>query len=157
MPSLKYQRGITLIETLVYIALFVFLIGSGVISAFYIIDSSERNKSDLSVTTEAQFLLRKIDWALTGVTSITSPSSGNSDGTLSVNKAGVGDIVINLDSGRVELSRGGNPAESLTAERVLIENLSFNHVPEQGTKPAAVEVSYTANGKAFEMIKYFRK
>jgi type II secretory pathway pseudopilin PulG len=46
------MRGITLIETLIYIALFMLLIGSGVISAYYIIDSSEKNKSDVSTAAE---------------------------------------------------------------------------------------------------------
>jgi len=126
------------------------------ISAFYIVDSSERNKSDLSATTEAQFFLRKIDWTLTAVNSITLPSSGTSNDTLLINKVGIGNIQINLDSDRAEITRGGD-TEYLTAERVVIEDLLFNHVPVQGTKPAAIEVSFTANGKEFEMIKYFRQ
>lgn len=156
MYPLKQNSGITLVETLIYIALFILLIGAGMISAFYIIDSSERNKTDLSTTTEAQFLLRKIDWALTGVTSINTPSSGNSEDTLSVEKIGGENVVINFNSNRVQISRGGN-TEYLTAERVKIENLLFNHVPIQGEKPAAIEVSFVANGKEFKMIKYLRK
>lgn len=153
------MRGITLIETLVYIALLTLFIGSGIVSAFYIIDSSEKNKLKISATAEAQFLLRKIDWALTGVTIIDSPSSGTSGGTLSVNQADFGDnpIVISLDSNRAQLSRGGSAAEYLTTERVKIENLTFTHRPAQGAKPAAVAVSFTASGKGFEMIKYWRK
>lgn len=147
------MRGITLIETLVYIALFILLIGSGIISAFYIIDSSERNKSDLSATTEAQFLLRKIDWALTGVDSVSV-----SGGTLSIDK--IDSTTVNIDSldNRARLSRdSGVTWENLTAERVKIENLVFTYIPALGTRPAAVEVSFTTNGKPFEMIKYLRK
>lgn len=149
------NQGITLIETLIYIALFILLIGGAMISAFYIIDSSENNKSDLSSTTEAQFLLRKIDWALTDST-ITSPSGGSSGSTLEVNKSGLGSVEISFDSNRVQISHGGS-TEYLTAERVLIENLSFTHFLTQGTRPAAIETSFTANGKNFEMIKYLRK
>jgi len=138
MRPLKQDRGVTLIETLVYIALFMFLIGAGMISAFYVIDSSERSKQDVSVTTESQFLLRKIDW------------------TLTTNKPGL-TVEIDLSSGRARLRRNVGSWEYLTAERVLIENSIFTYVDEISPRPDSVEVSFTANGKPFEMIKYLRK
>lgn len=153
MHSLEYNKGLTLIEIIVYIALFMLLIGGGMISAFYIIDSSERNKSDLSITTEAQFLLRKIDWALTSVDSVSVSSD-----TLIVDKSDSTEIRINLLDNRARLSRdGGSSWEYLTAERIFIEDLTFNHTNATPPTFDYVEVSFTANGKEFEMLKYLRK
>jgi len=151
MRSLKKNKGITLIETLVYVALFMLLIGAGMISAFYLIDSSERNKSDLSVTTESQFLLRKIDWALTGADSVSV-----SGVVLTTNKPGLV-VEIDLSGNRARLRRNGGGWEYLTAERVLVENSVFTYVDEISPRPDSIEVSFTANGKEFEMIKYLRK
>jgi hypothetical protein len=76
---------------------------------------------------------------------------------LSVNKIDTGTIVIDLLNGRAQLKRGSGSAQPITAERIKIDNLLFEYVPIQGEKPAAIEVSFTANGKLFEMIKYLRK
>ena len=129
----------------------MFLIGAGMISAFYVIDSSERSKQDVSVTTESQFLLRKIDWTLTGA----DPVSVSGD-VLTTNKPGL-TVEIDLSSGRARLRRNVGSWEYLTAERVLIENSIFTYVDEISPRPDSVEVSFTANGKPFEMIKYLRK
>ena len=61
------QRGFTLVEVIIYIALLAFLLGSGVAASFYIVDSAEKNKSDVNAEAEAHFFLRKIEWALTDV------------------------------------------------------------------------------------------
>jgi len=150
---MKLNKGLTLIEVIVYIALFMLLIGGGMISAFYIIDSSERNKSDLSVTTEAQFLLRKIDWALTGVDSVSV--SGD---ILTVYKSDATKILIDSSDNRVRFSRDdGNSWEFLTAERISIENLTFTHTRDTCPALDSVAVSFTADDKPFEMLKYLRK
>ncbi len=57
------KRGVTLIETLIYIALFALLIGGGVSSAYSLIESSDRIGVHAMVEEEGNFLLAKINWA----------------------------------------------------------------------------------------------
>ena len=161
------QNGFTLIETLIYIALLTLVIGSGVVAAFYVIDSSGKEKKSINAFAEAAFLMRKIDWALTGVesTSIHDPSPGPPGPMLSVDKSlpfppASNPIVIDLLAGGARLSRGvvpPAPQVELTSEWVTIENLSFEHIDAIPPKPAAIKASFTANGKPFEMTKYLRK
>ena len=160
------NRGFTLVETLIYIALLTLVIGSGVVAAFYVIDSSEKEKTNINAIAEAAFLMRKIDWALNGVesTSIHDPSPGPPGPMLSVDKSlpfppASNPIEIDLDtaSGRARLSRAGGTAVELTSEWVTIENLLFEHIPAAPPKPAGVTAKFKADGKDFEMTKYLRK
>ncbi len=58
------KRGITLIETLIYIALFALLIGGGVSSAYTLIESSDKIGVRAMMEEEGNFLLAKIAWVL---------------------------------------------------------------------------------------------
>lgn len=158
-PAYLKNAGFTLIETLIYIALLALIMGSGIVAAFYVIDSSESEKKNINTIAEAAFLMRKIDWALTGADTINFPASGNTEAELSIDKSGFpsNPIVIDLQSGRAHLSRGGNPSVELTSDWVTIENLLFEHIPAVPPKPAAIKASFTAGGQPFEMTKYLRK
>jgi len=153
------NRGFTLIETLIYIALVGLLIGSGVVASYYIIDASERGKADINSTAEAQFLIRKISWALTGVDAINSPASGTTGNQLSVHKNGsaFNPVVTDLVSGRARISESASAPVEITGDRVKIENLSFEHIAADTPKPAAIKISFTADGKNFQMTEYLRK
>ena len=60
------NRGFTLIETIIYIAILALLIGGGIAAAFYVIDSSSKTKSEVNIQAEGISIIRKIEWALTG-------------------------------------------------------------------------------------------
>lgn len=156
----KTGAGFTLIETLIYIALFALIMGSGVAASFYVIDSAEKEKISVNAIADAQFLLRKIDWALTG-SAIVSPSSGASASFLRVNKDDFpsNPILIDLDftTGRANIATGTNSPIELTGDRVTIANLQFQNIPAILTKPAAIKAAFTANGTDYELTRYLRK
>ena len=153
------NKGFTLIETIIYIALLTLFIGSGVTTAFYLTDSAEKGKADINASADAEFLLQKISWVLNDVQSITTPTSGATAATLSVNKTGSGTnpFVVDLASGRARLARGSATPVELTGDRVTIANLSFIHIAAVVPKPAGIQVSFMVNNKSFSMTKYLRK
>lgn len=152
------QSGFTLLETLVYIALIMFLISVGIISAFYLIDSSDKDNAEVNTLVEAEFLLRKIDWALTGVDIINVPAPGFDAPKLSVNKsAGPNPIEIEAPSGQAQIKKGGGPAVILTGDRVKITNIKFTYIDNIAPKPDAIKAEFYADGKYFELYKYLRK
>ncbi len=151
------KQGFTLIETIIYIAILAFLIGSGITAAFYIIDSSGKNKTDINIQAEGHFLLRKIDWVLTGATVITVPASGSHGAVLQTNKGGVGTVLIDAVSGRARISVSGGPALEITSSRVNVQNINFMHVAVMGSRPEEVEASSTINGQSLTITKYLRK
>ncbi|HEY4489999.1 MAG TPA: hypothetical protein VJC12_01940 [Candidatus Paceibacterota bacterium] len=60
------NKGITLIETLIYIALFIIIMGGALFASYSIILSQESNKNKIILQEEANFIYRKFTWALNG-------------------------------------------------------------------------------------------
>jgi type II secretory pathway pseudopilin PulG len=126
-------KGFTLLETLIYIALFTLVMGSGIIAAFYVIDSSEKNNQTINTQTEAQFLLKKISWML----------AENDPGSLTHPYS------ITLASGIAQISENGGTPVPITSSAITISNFSLTSVSASPTDPAYTQVAFTANGKNY--------
>ncbi|PIR37990.1 MAG: hypothetical protein COV34_02795 [Candidatus Zambryskibacteria bacterium CG10_big_fil_rev_8_21_14_0_10_42_12] len=151
------QAGFGLIETLIYIALMAFIIGGGVMAAYYLIDASEQGGDTVNTNAEAEFLLRKIDWVLTGADTIFIPTPGNTSLTLYLfnDNITLNNITVGLSDGQAYIERGDGQKD-ITGDRVLIENLQFEHIPATGGKPAGIKVTFTADGEPYVTTKYLR-
>lgn len=149
------ERGFTLLETIIYIAMVGLLIGGGVAAGLYIIDTSEKNRTDVNIQTEGLFLIGKIDWAITGATAVTEPAAGATDNVLEVTKTGMGVVRISVSSEQAELSVNGAPAVALTNDRVHVQSLQFTHAIETG-KPPRIDAAVTIDGNVFSLKKYMR-
>jgi len=142
--STKKNSGFTLIETLIYIALFGFIMSIGIYSAYQLIDSSHDLAAKTSVEADADFLLRKIDWALNGYSSISVPTEGAwSNSQLTVNTPN-GVQAFTLASSSVYLN-----GSTLTGDRVSVTAFNVYHVAPTASLPRAIELSFTMNGKLF--------
>ena len=174
MSRFSTQRGVTLIELVVYIALFTLIIGGAVVAAYQIFESSGRSQTHAMVQEEGDFLLAKINWTLSGVQTITAPalpSAGqacSTSNTLSVTKwdAGIGTIVIDQSGSDMRLARGGNPVSVLNNSNVTITNLMFKYCYLGGNNPASIATSFTLQSRStnglpitqdFFMTTYLRK
>ncbi|OGI68550.1 hypothetical protein A2738_01575 [Candidatus Nomurabacteria bacterium RIFCSPHIGHO2_01_FULL_42_15] len=74
MYSIKNNKsGFTLIEVIIYIALFSLLLGTAFVAAYQLIDGSVRLGTKNTIQDEGNFIMRKINWALTGVDPSTVP------------------------------------------------------------------------------------
>jgi len=152
------QRGFTLIETLIYIALLTLIIGGGVVSSFYIIDASTKDKTDVGVQAEGNFIIKKMEWALTGST-INSVATT----TLSLTKSG-SVLTFSYAGGQYLRLNGSN----LNNSAVVVEPVAgsfFTDLPASGTKPRGITLNFTARplnvttatSTAFTSTKYLRK
>src|SRR6185369_10783091 len=103
------RSGFTLIEMLVYLALLSLLMGGVLMTVYQLLSDAGGTRVKVSTDEEANFVLRKIAWAVGDASAITTPAAGASGGTLSVTKTGFGSnpIVISLSGGLIRLSRGG--------------------------------------------------
>ncbi len=139
------NKGFTLIETLLYIVLFSFIMTSGIYAAYQLIDSSHDLANKTTAEADADFLLRKIDWALNGYTSIVQPTEGNSGSQLSINTPnGLQDFTF--ANGVVYLNGNTQP---LTSDRVTISSFFVHHIAPTAGAPRAVELSFMIDGKQF--------
>ncbi|OGI76053.1 hypothetical protein A3C67_00510 [Candidatus Nomurabacteria bacterium RIFCSPHIGHO2_02_FULL_42_19] len=159
------NKGFTLIEVIIYIALFTLLMGSAFVIAYQLIQGSGNIGIKNTVQEEGNFVLRKFDWAMTGVETITLPSAGTpSSGTLKITKYDGTKINICLDSNKIKIRRGGTLCSGsvaeflpLTTDNVFTDGLEFTYVPPAGSAPSGITAKATINGVHFTITKYIRK
>lgn len=125
------KKGFTLIETIIYIALLSFLLGGILQSAFWLIQSAENESATVQTAEEIDFVEHKLDFLLSGISDIQSPTGAQISQTLQVTKydfAG-NPIVITSKNGVLTLSRSGTSAVALTSSNIHIDAANFSYLP----------------------------
>ena len=164
----KSGAGFTLMETLIYIALFSLLFGGAVISAYNMFEGFSRGQTHIMMQEEGNFLVGKINWALSGAKSVEIPATGGNGNTLSVTKwtSSLNPVIVELNSNDLTISLGGNLAKTLNNTNVSVSNLNFRQVYLGGTNPRSVSFEFiltskTPNGmpisQKFSATSYIRK
>ena len=160
------NKGFTLLEVIVYLALYAIIIAGAVTSAFSMAEGAGRDQSAAMVQEEGAFLIGKIDDALSHARSVQSPTaSGN---YLAVTLFDDSQESIFLSSTDVRLSRGAAPAQTLNNSNVSVTSLTFTHTLAAGggIQPESVRADLTlqaigASGRAvtrtFSTIRYLHK
>ncbi len=154
--KLKALRGFTLMETLIYGVLVAIVIGGVILSLYVLVVSSQAINDKVVVEEEANFMIKKMEWALAGYQTISSPASGASGASLSINKFNYGSnpIVFDLSGGSLRITEGGGSPVPLSSAKVMVSNLNFNHLAAIGTGPDGVKMTMTINGRDFELVTY---
>jgi type II secretory pathway pseudopilin PulG len=152
----KNQEGFTLLEALLYSALFAFIMTGLLASAYMIIQATENSGGQLLVDDEASFIIRKMDWAMTGINTIHFPNEDQTGFTLSINKQGVGLVQFRLNSGDIEIDTGSGYFP-LDSENVTATDLTFYRIPASGEKPSGIKVEFYLNDVHYTTTKYVRK
>ncbi|MEK7151153.1 MAG: prepilin-type N-terminal cleavage/methylation domain-containing protein [Patescibacteria group bacterium] len=158
MIETKNNKGFSLIEVLIYSAIFSLMLVGVLGGVYMIIQGANQSNARLVADDEANFVLRKINWVLTGTNSINVPGAGLSGSTLSVNKAGIIlPIKVRLHLQNIELDSGTGTYVPLDTANVVAASLSFQHIPASGNKPPAVRAVFYLNDIFYETIRYLRK
>lgn len=160
---MKQQPGFTLIETIIYLALFAMIIGGGMLAAYQIIQDTDATQNHIVLQEEANFLFRKMDWALTGATAATTTAS-----SLVVSKPIFGtstQLTFTLTGGNITLQRNSNPAVILNSSDIPVSMVSF--MKNQGTNgaPPSITINFSLttaqNGQpasqSFSFTKYLNQ
>ena len=131
--------------------------GGVVVSAYNIFESTGRSQTRAMMQEEGDFIVSKIDWALSGIQTVNAPVSPSSaaactqSDTLSVTKwdGTIGTVIINLSGASVQLARLGNLANStqLNNSNTTVTNLSFKHCGAGGNNPESVEAMFTLTAR----------
>lgn len=153
------RKGFTLIETIIYVALFSVIISLVIGAVYHIIDSSANLQRSITADSEAHFLARKIEWALTGISAINLPVSGTTGASLSVDKVNYAQnpIVFDLDSNNLRVKKGLASPVILNSANVTVSDLQFEHLAAGLYRPAAIKVNFKVNGEPFLTTIYLRK
>ena len=162
-------EGFTLIEVMVYLALFGLLIGGAVIAAYNVIESIGRNNTQATIQQEGNFLLAKINWTLSGISAVNQPLENTTSSQLLVAKTdlSIGAVDINIDPGthtKMLITRSGLTSD-LNNDNVDVSGLVFDHQhPIGGAEWVTSNFTLTAktpNGQSisrdFTTTKYLRQ
>jgi type II secretory pathway pseudopilin PulG len=160
------QRGFTIIETLVYLGLFALIMTGFLVAVNNIFQTADRTQTKAMVQEEGDFLLAKINWALTGASNITQPVSGTPGNSLSLTKAG-SSLSFSLSGSNLTLQSLPLNNSNIT---VTTTSSIFSHTcsssPCSSAPLESVTASFTLQAKTpngftytepFQTTKYLRK
>jgi prepilin-type N-terminal cleavage/methylation domain-containing protein len=144
------NKGFTLIEMVIYMALFSIIMGGLIVTVFQLVQSSEKLTSKDIVQGEINFVLKKLDWTLIGASSI-SVSADKKTLTVTNNS---NSYVFKLENKKIKLN-----GADLTTSNVEVTNLVFNKI---NTDPSGVSVDLkikelnSSNEASTTYTKYLR-
>lgn len=152
------KKGFTLIELVVYMALFSIMMGGLIIVVFQLIQSSKKLSSKDVAQEEINFVIRKIDWALTDASSVTTSTTTMAYDTLNIVSFSGGKKVFRLNnSQRIEFCQNTintcTDFNLITTQNLKILGLSFLKI---NTTPQGVTMTLNVNGIITTYTKYLR-
>ena len=147
------KRGFTLLEVVIYIALFSMLMSGVLVTVYQLLEAGRSNMSAVAVQEEGTFVNRKISWALAGATDIEVPDPK----TLIITRPDLGaqsPIEIKEEDGMMKISRGGATAVPLTTSELEVSNTEITMSTGGASLPTSVRMEYEIEGHPFLFITY---
>jgi prepilin-type N-terminal cleavage/methylation domain-containing protein len=141
---MKYlARGFTLLEVVVYVALFSILIGGAMLSVFEMISSSGHSKAKITLEEEGSFLLSKIEWELSGAQEIRSPLISATSSTLSLLIGDTDSVSVTNAHGAMLLQKAEGVPIKISSDDVVVDRLLFHHNASSSTALESIEFSFS--------------
>lgn len=142
------RRGFTLIETMIYLAIFAILIGGMVVAAYLLFESIGRLQTSAMVMQEEQFLMATIERLLQDAASVSFPLSGGSGSTLALTSFGEGASTVSLAGADIRLD-----GVVLNNTNVRVTSLSFSRSASTPDRLIA-EITLQTNTSNGQLITY---
>lgn len=135
------KSGFTLMEVLVYLALFGVLLGGAGTAAYTMLEAGGRLQSKAYLQDEGNFLLDKFDWAMAGASSVAVSAAPP---RLVINKYNDADnpLVFDLSGTEIRLQQGAGAPQNLNGSAAVATNFSLQDLPPQGNRPEGVSVNF---------------
>ncbi|MES2059838.1 MAG: prepilin-type N-terminal cleavage/methylation domain-containing protein [Patescibacteria group bacterium] len=159
MNKLIKKRGFTLIELVIYIALFGVLMTGASVATYQLLEGGTRNETAVAIQEEGSFLNRKINWALTGATiAIVSPDGS----VLTINKIPGADfavadnpLLIYSSAGALMIKRGNAAAVQLNNSTYPVHGFAAQSTVESNGE-TGIYIKFDIAGVPFVFKRYLR-
>lgn len=151
------QKGFTLIETLIYSAVLAVFLSFVFYTTTQILESTRRTRSQSEVYDEADFIFKKIAWAVTSASAVNIPAPNATSTTLSVNKINFPDnpLIFSWDGLNVFLARGGGAPIMLNSSRARVSAVLFQKIYNATTSQTFLRVTLAVENKPIQEITIF--
>jgi type II secretory pathway pseudopilin PulG len=165
------EKGFTLIEALVYLGLFALIMSGFLVAVSNIFQTTDRTQTKAMLQEEGDFLLAKINYALTGASNVTLPTTVTPGNSLSLTKAGT-TLTFTYDTSNPNNKKLNLNSSTLNNLNVSVETGGsiFSHTcsstPCSSAPLESVTASFTLQTKTpngftytegFQTTKYLRK
>jgi prepilin-type N-terminal cleavage/methylation domain-containing protein len=150
---MNYNRGLTLIEVIIYIALLSIIMTSTLGAVYTLVSGLSDTSGKTAREEEGNFVINKLAWALTSMAPAT-PAFGGYPSTLTIVQYDGTMVSFRLNNGQIEIQEGVQPYTPLTTANVHVENLQFHYVPASTAGLMGIEASTTIDGAVFSIKKY---
>ena len=136
------MRGFTLIEALIYMALFAIVLTGIVVTAYGYFETLGRNQTKAMLQEEAGFILDSIGLALSSAQTVSVPAAGGTGPALSVVKYGGGTAQVCFSGSSVRSLAGAGSCTTsgalLNNTNITVTSLTFVHTYPGGLSPESV-------------------
>jgi len=151
----NFKRGFTLIELIIYMAIFAIVLAIAVDLFFFSKTLANQIAQEQEVDRNARVAFLEMTQTIRSATSVTSPALGASNGNLYLNSNAIHYFVNG--SGILQKTDGGQTRD-LTSDEVSIQNLTFTNRGETGKQPSVV-ISFTVqtNSLIYGQAGYINK
>lgn len=142
--SSNTRNGFTLVETLLYVAIFGIMIISLATFSKSLVFNRIQSQRMLEVNDQGASVLKTITQTLRNADQVNSPTEGNTVTSLSVStiSSGTNPTVFSLADGVLNMKEGSGSDIPLTNGQVIVSDLNFTNLSRPGTTNA-VKVTFT--------------
>lgn len=150
------NKGFTLIEVLVYLALLSIIITGCLSTAYFVLETSQKIDKAITQNEEKNFLLSILSWAMDGAVAINSPTAQQNGNTLSINKSDFdkNPLVFSFTDRTLYLGIGGDAALPLNTSDTPITDFSVLHILNQSIEGASINLTFDAQN--LNLIKFLK-
>jgi type II secretory pathway pseudopilin PulG len=133
------MRAFTLLESVLYMAIFSLLL-SGFLSGFFALsESAGKNQTRALLETEGSFYMAKIVYEIQHSVGITEPGEATSNELSLITHSG-DTVRIQLDSGALYRTENGIPSQ-LSGNGIVVSNLDFSFIPSDSSSSTYAAIS----------------
>jgi prepilin-type N-terminal cleavage/methylation domain-containing protein len=143
------KKGMTLIETLVAIAIMSLLVMTATSLFVALLKGERRNQIASDVESQASFVIYQVAQSVRNAGAITSPPQGLSSSSLSLyppTSLGESPMQYQLSNGSLIASYSDGTSAPLLSNTIVMTNLLFENITAQNTK-GALRISFTIANK----------
>jgi Tfp pilus assembly protein PilW len=136
-------NGVTLVETLLYVAIFGVMIVAFTTFSKSLVSNRMQSQSLFEVNDQGEAVLKTITQTLRNADQVNSPSAGNTTDSLSVDTAssGTSPTIFSVVDGVLNIKEGGGEVIPLTNSKVVVSDLVITNLSRPDTVNA-VKVSF---------------
>jgi hypothetical protein len=152
MKRILTKKGFTLIDTVIYIALYAVLIGSVTMTVYSLYTSNNRNQTHVLLVEEANFLQAKISWIISQAQIVTLPLVNTSDTVLRVipTDTTLGNLLSVQQNTNALIFTRGSSTRTLSNPDIIVHDLLFTYASTTGTGASLKSIlfSFTLSARA---------